>query len=323
MIRTLVTDYDIILATFNGAKYLLPQLESISSQTIPPIRVFIADDLLMTVHQIIKDWACTQSFFVHLLPKHAARLGSCANFERLLSSYLTSSSSSFVMLSDQDDIWHRNKAEKLLLGMNYLLDRYGSDLPLAVHCDLCIIDHCGTSIFDSFTKYQQLDPTKDSCLSVSLQNIITGCSSIFNRSCIECALPFSSEAILHDWWLAMVASRLGHIKFIADPLVLYRQHANNLVGATSLSSRMKSRIVSLNNPNYVDRWIGSPLRQLQSLFKRFPLSDAVGSMYLDNLLCDNASRRVLSALYLGLAKHGFLRTTAFYILLLLWKPSEE
>ena len=121
----------------------------------------------------------------------------------------------------------------------------------------------------------------------------------------------------------MVASRLGHIKFIADPLVLYRQHANNLVGATSLSSRIKSRIVSLNNPNYVDRWIGSTLRQLQSLFKRFPLSDAVGSMYLDNLLCDNASRRVLSALYLGLAKHGFLRTTAFYILLLLWKPSEE
>ena len=75
-IRTLVTDYDIILATFNGAKYLLPQLESISSQTIPPIRVFIADDLSNDgTLEIIKDWASTQSFFVHLLPKHAARLG--------------------------------------------------------------------------------------------------------------------------------------------------------------------------------------------------------------------------------------------------------
>ena len=103
-------DYEVLLATYNGAKYLVEQLDSIASQTIPPCKIIVSDDLSCddTV-LVLRDWSLRSEISVQLLSPSEERLGSCLNFQKLISA----STSNYVMLSDQDDIWDATKAETL------------------------------------------------------------------------------------------------------------------------------------------------------------------------------------------------------------------
>ena len=113
----------------------------------------------------------------------------------------------------------------------------------------------------------------------------------------------------------MISSRLGHIEYFSEPLVYYRQHSSNLVGASSLFKRIQQRIVDFNHDNSIDEWIGSSLRQLRSFYLRYPLPYKLTSMYLDNLFCANPFRRVLSAAYLGLVSMIFFAPWFLYFII--------
>ena len=103
-------EYDVVLATYNGENYIDEQLYSIVNQSIPPSKIIISDDSSRDKSLSICNYWSTQSLIPFLiLPQPSCRLGSCRNFERLL----TFSSSNYVMLADQDDIWDLNKAENI------------------------------------------------------------------------------------------------------------------------------------------------------------------------------------------------------------------
>ena len=107
----MVIEYEIVLATFNGSKYLGRQLDSISRQTIPPKRLIVSDDCSIdNTLDIVKNWATISSIPVTFLPPLTTRLGSLRNLERLLHS----STCKYVMLCDQDDIWDSDKAELMV-----------------------------------------------------------------------------------------------------------------------------------------------------------------------------------------------------------------
>jgi hypothetical protein len=79
-----------------------------------------------------------------------------------------------------------------------------------------------------------LDPHAGSVFKrLLVENCITGCASLINRRLAELARPIPPEAIMHDWWLALVASAFGTIGVVDVPTVRYRQHANNAIGANA------------------------------------------------------------------------------------------
>lgn len=316
-LEIVVNQYEIVLATFNGADFLRHQLNSIANQSLLPSKIIVSDDRSTdSTLEILDKWTNEHSISVEILPHHSYNLGCCRNFERLLSY----SSANYVILADQDDCWDSNKSELLVDNLNHYENIYGSNTPLLVHSDLRLIDEYGCLISDSFFAYQKLNPYRDDWLSISMQNIVTGCACIVNRSCIDKALPFTEETILHDWWLALVASKFGKIIYIPSPHICYRQHSSNVVGAIGFKNNTLKRLRQLPTKSFVNSWIGPTLCQLYSFQKRYLAPSDSISIQLGLLVSKNPFCRLLAALKLRLCKHGFFRTMAFYIALLFWRP---
>lgn len=310
------------MATCNGASYLDEQMASILEQSLPPVRLLVADDGSTddTLERLVQ-WQRRSSIPIELLPaSQRERLGSCRNFERLLQA----SRAPYVMLADQDDIWDHNKAERLLQEMAQLEECKGEDLPLLVHADLRLIDADGHALGDSFRRRQGFIPQRQGFLDVGMYNVVTGCAALVNRACLIQALPFPSEAVLHDWWLALVAAQADGISYLRDPCVSYRQHGRNVLGAVGsrrLLRRRMSQALRAKPTHFADALISPGLLQLRACVWRFG-PDALAAR-LDPLWSRSAWVRLRTALGLGLRKHGLWRTVGFYAALLIGRPSQR
>ena len=314
-----MSEYEILLATYNGSRYIIEQLESIACQTLLPVRILLSDDgSIDNTVALVEAWSIQHNIPIDFLQRDSGRLGSCKNFERLLSR----STAPYIMFSDQDDIWHPYKAERYIEEMHLVESRFTPDVPIIIHSDLQLIDHVGGHIHDSFFTYQGLTPHRNDTFSIAMQNIVTGCACMVNRSAIRYSLPFPSHTVLHDWWLALTASYFGHITYISFPYVSYRQHDHNVVGAQSIYQLFLQRIIGLLTLSIdIDSLIGPSLRQLYYFNMRFPYPNDSINISVKCLFSKNPYVRFLSAYSLGLSKSGLLRTISFYVLLLLWKPS--
>tara|TARA_B100000674_G_C37946624_1_gene965225 strand:- start:1239 stop:2222 length:984 start_codon:yes stop_codon:yes gene_type:complete len=315
--QIMVISYEVVLATCNGEKYILDQLDSIAAQTIQPEKLIVSDDLSTdSTLSIIHSWSSSSSIEVQILPPNAKRLGSCKNFERLL----VASSSEYVMLADQDDIWASSKAEMLFSSLQSQGYKDISNIPLLVHSDLSVVNSDIALIASSFFKYQNICPRRNHWLSIGIQNIVTGCASMVNRKCIQLALPFPSNVIMHDWWLALVASKIGFIIFTPISLVYYRQHSKNVIGAKGFIAQFKHRFIQLFQDGSFDQLITKPILQIKDCHNRFPSGSQAYDVHIQNLTCSRSLIRLKSAFHLKLAKHGIIRTFVYYILLFRWQP---
>lgn len=219
---------DILLATYNGEKYLAEQINSILSQTILDWKLLIRDDgsTDRTVEIISHYTERYPDKIVHIVDNDK-NLGATRNFERLMEH----STAPYSMFCDQDDIWFPDKLEKSLQKLQTMEQQYGADIPLLVYTDLSVCDEEGILIANSFWKYQGCDPSLPLDDAKALvQNNATGNTFIFNRVLCEQALPFSPDAVMHDWWVALIALYLGKIDYITDQTMLYRQHNTNVSG---------------------------------------------------------------------------------------------
>jgi glycosyltransferase involved in cell wall biosynthesis len=318
----LVMAYEVVMATFNGARFLDRQIASILDQTIPPERIVVADDG-STDHTLnrLRFWQQKSPVPIKIfLQEKSGQLGSCRNFERLLQA----SEADYVMLSDQDDLWDRDKAERLLRRMDVLQRHLGSDRPLLVHGDLRLIDDRDRCFSASFHRVQGLYPLRLNVLEIGMQNVVTGCASLLNRACVFQALPFPEEVVLHDWWLALVASQADGLAYEPGPCVSYRQHGGNVVGAVGWPRQLCSRfrqVLASQRTEAVKRLISPGLLQLRACLHRFgPEELAQG---LDQLWSRSAWIRLRAAKRLGLRKHGLWRSLGFYAALLITRPSEH
>ena len=313
------TAYEVVMATWNGADHLDQQFASILGQSCLPVRVLVADDGSSDATlTLVEAWQRRSSVPVELLPARPQRLGSCASFERLLAA----SRAPYVMPADQDDIWDTDKAVRLLTAMGELERHWGSATPLLVHGDLRLIDHQERPLAPSFHRFQGLQPQRSTWLAIALQNVVTGCSSLVNRACIAQALPFPPEAVLHDWWLALVAARQGHIAFLPEACVSYRQHGANAVGAIGGQRQLLKRLRQALDAGAVQRLLGPGLDQLQACTQRFPDGlTAQQNRWLAQLRHPLPLRRWRAAQALGLRKHGVWRTAGFYAALGFWSPA--
>lgn len=316
--------YEVVMAICNGRSFLLEQLETLGQQTAPPSRLVVVDDASNDESaDLVEEWAAANNMPLCLL-RHPQRQGSTASFAQALEL----SEADYVFLCDQDDLWDRDKAERLLQRMAELERVHGRSVPLLVHSDLRLVDANGALQALSFHRYQCLNPKCDRWLELAMQNVVTGCATLVNRSCVQAACPFPNEAVLHDWWLALVASGLGTVSYVASPTLSYRQHGRNLVGASGFWSQITRRISQGLRGGNPGELIAPGVAQLNTLWQRFgcrlkpPLNERQCQCVIA-LSSRSPCRRLCAAVRLKLHKHGGFRTLAFYLCLVLWRPASS
>ena len=205
------------MATFNGARYLQEQIESILCQTIVPREIVISDDGSEdNTLSIIESYSRRYPSIKLIANPH--KRGFIKNFENAL----VHCSGEYIALADQDDIWEPSKLEVLVnkIGSNSL-----------IHSDAKVIDAKGVLLHQSWTAFYKKKINQEFIDYLCKKNIVTGCTSLFKKELVPLIVPFPDEVLFHDWWLSLVAFRSGGIAYLDMPLVRYRIHADNTIGA--------------------------------------------------------------------------------------------
>lgn len=220
----------IVMATYDGAVHVAEQLRSLLAQDVREWQLFVRDDGSRDDTRARVEAFAREDSRISLLPA-GERLGPAANFGTLCEHALRAGAE-YVFPCDQDDVWHPAKLSRALARMRQLEAAHGTSTPLLVHSDLEVVSASLDVIAPSFLRYQGIAHVPAEPLKVLLvQNFVTGCASLLNRALLELALPIPPQAIMHDWWLALCAAAAGRIGFVEDPLVRYRQHGANQIGA--------------------------------------------------------------------------------------------
>lgn len=293
---------DILMAVYNGERFLSEQIESILAQTESEWHLYICDDCSSdTSFLIASEYAMKYPNQITATKNERPSGSACANFMKLLSR----SESEYVMFSDQDDFWLPNKLQLTMKKMRELESKY-ADSPLLVHTELEITDIELNVINSSFTKFQGLNPNKKSLNRLLCQNNITGCTVMMNRRLADLIKEASPEKMLmHDWWAGLVAAAFGKIGFVDTPTIKYRQHGGNQLGAVNNRS-LNGAANIVKNRVHTKKRISAAYSQAERFYGHYlPLLDeksrAVLEKYID---IPNHTKLVRAA---KLLKNGFLK----------------
>ena len=239
----------VLLSTYNGEKFLAEQIDSLLAQSHKNFILLVRDDGShdRTV-PILESYALDHSVQIRLLSHDGKNLGASGGFAFLVDYVIKNKeslglTSSYMMFCDQDDTWFPEKIEKLLAAMLAAEADSDSALPIIVHSDLEVVSEQNTVIAKSLISYQGLEIKRNSFPNLVISNLVTGCTALINQSLALKALPIPEDAIMHDWWLALVATAFGKTVYLNIPLVHYRQHGNNAIGAKEFT---KVSVVSMS-----------------------------------------------------------------------------
>lgn len=224
---------DILLATYNGEKYLKEQLDSILNQTYSNFRLLISDDCSKdNTRKILKQYEEKDDRIKVFYQEK--NLGYVKNFEFLL----TKVENEIYALSDQDDVWLPEKIQKTYEKMKDT----EADL---VFTDLEVVNEKLETIYPSFNDFmlltRKIKNYKDSYIMQYLYNCITGCTLMSKKKFLDKIIPIPTDSkyVIHDTWIGLVVSIYGKIEYLDEKTIKYRQHGNNQVGTDKISHKFK------------------------------------------------------------------------------------
>jgi len=264
-----VTSIGIVLAIYNGGNFLEQQLKSIAAQDYQPWVLYARDDVsgddsLSTVEEFTK-----QDRRFNVIADKQGNLGAKANFSSLIEIPVLDSHQ-YIAFSDQDDVWVKDKLSIQMDAMQRLESKFPGSA-LLVHSDMSVVDASLDMVASSFMVYQGIHHEEEHPLKVLLaQNFVTGCTMLVNRKLLNIALPVPEEALMHDWWLALCAAVFGHIGFVDKPLVKYRQHGNNEVGAKHIGNFLNPM-----SGKWKSRWLAGRDNLFQSMQQAQVLAERI------------------------------------------------
>lgn len=221
----------ILMATYNGEKYICQQIDSILSQTCKDWELYIHDDgstdnTIAAVESYVEKYPDK----IHLIDGKSTG-GAKYNFFYMFGQV----EAPYYMTCDQDDVWLEKKIELTYDKMLTIEDK--ADISCLVYTELRVVDSELNTIADTMSGYQSLDCHKRTINQFILQNSVTGCTMMVNRALRDKMLRITDidNTIMHDWWAALVAAQFGKTAFIDEPTILYRQHGDNSLGALGIN----------------------------------------------------------------------------------------
>lgn len=253
-----MADVLILLATYNGSKYICEMIDSIILQDYQDWHLILSDDgSTDTTVQILEKYAKKMpERITHY--QSGMRFGNAQNhFMHLLKTF---HDSSYIMFCDQDDVWHTDKISKTMVKMKQI---ELSGKPAMVHTDLRVVDGQLNLIDPSFMHFSKLRGDRLGLNHLLVQNVVTGCTMMINRELAELAVSRIPDQgiMMHDWWIALLASAVGSVGYVDDATIDYRQHGNNVVGAKN--TRSLSYIMNKLKNNEIARVMDKSYRQAE------------------------------------------------------------
>ncbi|WP_368913455.1 glycosyltransferase family 2 protein [Mixta calida] len=308
---------DIVLATYNGCKYIREQIDSIlaMNQFDELVhKIIICDDNSKdNTLEIIREAVPSEKLLI-LENCHGAPFGPAKNFER----GIAISKADYIMLSDQDDYWEKEKLQAYYREA-MILD---NNLPFIIFSDLEVVDTNLKTLAPSFLKYQSIGKNwLEHLNNLLIQNIAPGCTMMFNQELIKKSMPFPENCLMHDWWMMLVCKLYGNIKFIeGKTFIKYRQHDNNQVGAkkNDIISLFSNLSLSLNTAakNYI-----RTVQQMSDFKKRYcddipnENKDFIDALTLIFNTATSRTMRVFKAYKVKMRKSSAIKTFGTYLII--------
>lgn len=315
----------ILLATYNGQRYLPTLLDSLFSQSHQDFEILAADDGSSDrTLEILCGYAVEHPGQLRVMEFPSRAGGARANFARLIEA----ATAPYAMFCDQDDVWLAGKIEASLVHLQMSEARYGTETPILVHSDLVVTDAALRPLSPSFRRYSRLRPSRRQFRHLLLQNNVVGCSCAFNRAQYSLARPVPDQAVMHDQWFAIVAAAFGQIVPVHKSLTLYRRHEAN--DSVVLPWRFEF------TPCRIRRWWGGESMRALSLQAR-----AFSRRYADKLTVEQVAiadavadlwgwtmtRRIAAIWKYRLFKDGLIRNIGLHLFVALYRtktmPREE
>lgn len=227
--------YAVLLATYNGEKYIKEMLDSLERQSRKDFTCYIHDDGSSdrTV-EIVKKWINGRKNYKLL--EFDSPKGAKNNFLAMLGEV----DASYYMFADQDDVWVENKVETLIDRME-VTEKDRQCTPVVVYSDMYVVDDELNVISDSFIRFIGRNIYRNKLSQLLIDNPAAGCTMIINRALRDKALQYNDadEIPMHDQWIMCVAAATGVVEPVDEPLIYYRQHTENVMGAEAESRKDK------------------------------------------------------------------------------------
>lgn len=258
----------ILLAAYQGEKYISEQIDSILAQTEQNWMLYIHDDGSKDgTMRIIESYAKQYPNDICVV-EGASTGGAKQNFFYLFHQV----EAPYYMCCDQDDVWLPDKIEKTkkeMLRLEHTVKmrhndkagnitaktiktesnkagnstkkttaRHDQEIPCLVFTELKVVDEKLNVLHEKMSWYQGLDCKTLSINRALIQNVATGCTMMINRKLRDelTRLTEYTDVLMHDWWAMLVATRFGQVSYVEDATILYRQHGENGVGAKNANT---------------------------------------------------------------------------------------
>ena len=286
----------VALCTHNGERFIREQVRSICLQTRAPSEIVLSDDAssdgcVGLARETVEECNGTrlESPIALRVLQNVAPLRVTKNFEQAV----RACEGDLVALSDQDDIWRPDRLECMVGEFERRADL------LLLHTDARLVDGERRDLRRSLL--QSLEARSDEIAEIHCghafdvllrRNLVTGATAVFRRALCHDALPFPVEW-LHDEWLGIVAAALGVVDVVQEPLIDYRQHGTNQVGARRRSLVEKVRLALASRGDMHARRVVKAERLLERLTR---LGDRVPSERVEQVRQKLAHERLRAGL---------------------------
>lgn len=308
---------NIIMCTYNGGKYIEEQIQSIVDNTENDWKIFVFDDqstdnTLEIIYQFEKIYPDKITVNINNIRK-----GAIVNF--LSSIYdigLKMKDNDFIMLCDQDDIWNPNKIQKTKNGMNELISVYGNNMPLLVCTDVTVVDDRMNTINDSFRRMNHYSIKRLDFSHLIMENKVQGCTTMINKSMALMLSRMPDRVVMHDGWMAFVASAFGKIKYIDEPTMKYRQHGSNVQGSLGYKEDLKSKFANLGGQRQIVMNTTGQIAEFIEIYgQKLPQSILAAAKAFATLRQQNFFVRRYHLIKYHMWKSGILRNIGLLVLI--------
>lgn len=294
---------DILMATYNGERYIDDQIQSILRQSYPYWRLLIRDDG-SSDGTIVKLKRYTyQDARIQVIQDSHGNLGVTGNFGLLLEM----ATAPYIMFADQDDVWDSDKIATAVAAMTRQ-EKETPDEPILVFTN---------SMITNADMTYQYGPLYPSDLKYTLADFLfansgyQGAAMLFNAKLRELVLPFPSELRVHDYYLSLVAHLQGKIVFVPQIMACYRRHMGS-VNANNANLRSRIRSFLAGNPILSHPDMQHCIEQYVATHTLRVDDQRIVDSYLT--IVDVQTPRV-KRIYLALKHHFTLRNSRCYLLL--------